>query len=93
MRQRPFWFPSAEQSERGKGAGVSPAIVLKGDAAMAITTTRGDTRRWIIYAVIAVLVLLVLAWLLGMFDGATDTATTPAPATTEEGTTAPAAPQ
>ena len=57
---------------------------------MATTTTRGDTRRWIIYAVVAILVLLVLAWLFGAFDGATDTATTPAPATTEEGTTAPA---
>ncbi len=60
---------------------------------MATTTTRGDMRRWIVYAIVAVLVLLVLAWLLGMFDGATDTTTTPAPATTEEGTTAPAAPQ
>ncbi len=60
---------------------------------MATTTDRGDTRRWIVYAIVAVLVLLVLAWLLGMFDGATDTATTPAPATTEGGTAAPAAPQ
>jgi hypothetical protein len=63
------------------------------------TTTRsrydprgGGAGRWIAYIVIIVLVLLVLAWLLGMFDGATDTATTPAPATTEEGATAPAAP-
>jgi hypothetical protein len=72
--------------------------MLQGGAAMALnprdrdttTATRTDTRRWIIYAVVAVLVLLVLAWLLGMFDGATDTATTPAPATTEGGTTAPA---
>ena len=60
---------------------------------MATTTDRGDMRRWIVYAIVAVLVLLVLAWLLGMFDGATDTATTPAPATTEGGTAAPAAPQ
>ncbi len=60
---------------------------------MATTTDRSDTRRWIVYAIVAVLVLLVLAWLLGMFDGATDTATTPAPATTEGGTTAPAAPE
>ena len=60
---------------------------------MATTTDRGDMRRWIVYAIVAVLVLLVLAWLLGMFDGAADTATTPAPATTEGGAAAPAAPQ
>ena len=63
------------------------------------TTTRsrydprgGGAGRWIAYIIVAILVLLVLAWLLGMFDGATDTATIPAPATTEGGATAPAAP-
>ena len=65
----------------------------EGGATMANTTGGTDTRRWIIYAVIAIVVLLVLAWLLGMFGGATDTVTTTPPATTEGGTAAPAAPQ
>ncbi len=54
---------------------------------------QGNATRWIVYAIAAVVVLLILAWLFGAFDGATDTATTPAPATTEGGTAAPAAPQ
>ena len=50
---------------------------------------RGNPWRWAAYVGILVVVLLALFWL---FDEATDTVTTPAPATTEQGATAPAAP-
>jgi hypothetical protein len=49
-------------------------------------------RWWGVYIIGAIFVLFVLLWLLGTFEGTTDTATTPAPAATEEGATAPAAP-
>jgi hypothetical protein len=64
------------------------------------TTSRYDPRRtsrlWTVFTIGLILVLLVLFWLFGAFDVPTNTATTPAPATTAEGTavpTAPAAPQ
>ena len=50
---------------------------------------RGNPWRWAAYVGILIVVLLALFWL---FDEATDTATIPAPATTEQGATAPAAP-
>ena len=50
---------------------------------------RGSPWRWAAYVGVLIVVLLALFWL---FDEATDTATTPAPATTEGSTTAPAAP-
>jgi hypothetical protein len=63
------------------------------------TTTRsrydprgGGAARWGAYIIGAILVAFVLLWLIGTFDDTTDTVTTPAPATTEEGTTAPVAP-
>ena len=66
------------------------------DPVTGTTTTRsrydprgGGAGRWIAYIVIIILVLLVLAWLFGAFDRTAETVAVP-PATTEEGTTAPA---
>ena len=67
------------------------------DPATGPTRSRYDPRgggaaRWGAYIIGAILVALVLLWLIGMFNEAPETVVVP-PATTEEGTTAPAAPQ
>ena len=72
-----------------------------GDAVTGTTTTRsrydprgGGAGRWIAYIIGIIVLLLVLLWLFGAFNRTADTGGTVVvpPATTEEGTTAPAAP-
>ena len=59
-------------------------------------TSRYDPRSnaglWLVCVVVVIAVLLLLLSLSGVFDEVTDTATIPAPTTTEEGTLVPAAP-
>jgi uncharacterized integral membrane protein len=69
------------------------------DPVTGTTTTRsrydprgGGAGRWIAYIVGIIVLLLVLLWLFGAFDRTAETVAVP-PATTEEGTAAPAAPQ
>ena len=72
----------------------------RGEPTIKTTGTHGSrfdprgrgARWWGAYIIGAIFLLFVLLWLFGTFEGATDTATIPAPATTEGGVTAPVAP-
>ena len=71
---------------------INPRDRTSSTGTTATITTQGNALRWIVYVIGDIGLLLVLLSLLGVFDGATETVTTPALATTEGGATAPAIP-